>query len=160
MDNKPKGNPYKRIKAKINELLKTGLTPQQLALALAGGIILGSFPLLIPGVTTLLCISFAVLFRLNLGFIQLVNLACSPLQILLYLPFLKAGKILFRMPVVITWSHLIAMFRDHFLGAIKLLGMLNLAGIVSWLLFAIILGFPVYYLCFRLLIHFLPRRDQ
>jgi len=146
-----------KVKKYVVDLLNDGLTPQKISLAITGGIVLGTFPLLMIGVTTALCISFALLFKLNTGLIQIVNLACSPLQVLFYLPFLRAGQAVFHIPFVISWSGLILMFKTNFWATLKLLGLLNLAGIFAWLLIALVIGTCLYFVLVIIITHFRKR---
>ena len=141
------------IKGYVVNLLNDGLTPQKIALAITGGIVLGTFPLLMIGVTSALCISFALLFRLNTGLIQVVNLACSPLQVVFYLPFLKAGQAIFHIPFVISWSGLVLMFKTDFWATLKQLGLLNLAGIFAWMLIAMVFGTCLYFVLVIIIKH-------
>lgn len=149
----PDQSQNKSIKARLTILLSEGLTPSKLALAITGGIIFGTFPLLMIGVTTLLSISFAYIFKLNKGLIQLVNLACSPLQILFYLPYLKAGQILFRIPFDVSWNGLITRFKTDFWVTLKQLGLLNLAGIAAWIIISLTIGGCLYLVLLKLISH-------
>jgi uncharacterized protein (DUF2062 family) len=65
------------------------LSPSTIALIFALGLVLGVFPVF--GAPTLLCAAAAILFRLNLPAIQLVNQVCSPLQYALLIPLGRAG---------------------------------------------------------------------
>ncbi len=62
---------YRRLVQPVVALLTQGVTPEKIALSLAMGIGLGIFPVL--GSTTLLCAAAAIIFRLNLPAIQLIN---------------------------------------------------------------------------------------
>lgn len=84
---------YRSIRNKIVGFLKQGITPDKLAFTVAIGICLGTIPLL--GSTFLLCTAAAFIFRLNMPAIQAVNYAVYPLQLIFYIPFLKAGASLF-----------------------------------------------------------------
>ena len=66
-----------------------GLSPEAIALVLAVGVVLGVFPVF--GAPTLLCLAAAVLFRLNLPALQLVNQVTAPLQWALLIPFARIG---------------------------------------------------------------------
>jgi hypothetical protein len=66
-----------------------GLAPEMIALIFVLGLVLGVFPVF--GLPTLLCGVAAIVFRLNLAAIQLVNQICSPLQYLLLAPLGRAG---------------------------------------------------------------------
>ena len=64
-----------RLVRPIRQLLTHGITLEKIALSLAFGIMLGVFPVL--GTTSLLCLIAALLFRLNLAAVQLVNILVS-----------------------------------------------------------------------------------
>lgn len=83
----------RRVVAPIVAQLRQGVTPPQIALALAAGSVIGIFPIL--GATTLLCAMFAFVLKLNQPVIQLVNYLIYPLQIALLFPFYRAGEKLF-----------------------------------------------------------------
>jgi uncharacterized protein (DUF2062 family) len=87
---------YRKLILPIVDLLRQGITPEKIALSLAIGICLGVFPLI--GSTTALCTLAAILFRLNLPAIQLVNYLVYPLQLVLLIPFIRFGEVLFRAP--------------------------------------------------------------
>jgi uncharacterized protein (DUF2062 family) len=89
---------YRKVVVPIVDLLRQGITPEKIALSLAFGIALGVFPVL--GSTTILCALAAIIFRLNLPAIQLVNYFVYPLQLALLIPFMRFGETLFRSPHV------------------------------------------------------------
>ncbi len=66
-----------------------GLSPEAVSLIFAAGVVFGVFPVI--GCPTLLCFVAALVFRLNLPAIQLVNQLCSPLQWALLIPFARLG---------------------------------------------------------------------
>jgi hypothetical protein len=71
-------------------LLRQGISPQRLALCVAIAIVVGNIPIL--GVSTIICTLIALIFRLNLPAIQLVQAAMAPTQILLIIPFVRLGE--------------------------------------------------------------------
>jgi uncharacterized protein (DUF2062 family) len=79
------------LKALIRRLRASleGLSPETVALIFVLGIVLGIFPVF--GLPTLLCAAAAIVFRLNLAAIQLVNQVASPLQYLMLAPLGRAG---------------------------------------------------------------------
>jgi len=89
---------YRKLLLPIVDLLRQGITPEKIALSLAIGICLGVFPVI--GSTTILCTLAAIVFRLNLPAIQLVNYFVYPLQLALLTPFIRFGEVLFRSPHV------------------------------------------------------------
>ena len=83
----------RRITRPILEVLRQGTTPEKIALSIAFGLVLGIFPAI--GWTTLLCFLAAIIFRLNLPAVQLVNYFMYPVQLALLIPFIRAGELLF-----------------------------------------------------------------
>lgn len=90
--------PRKGLSARLKGWLSEGLTPTQLAWGLALGTVIGCIPTL--GVSTLICAGVAHALRVNQPLIQTVNYAVYPLQLILLLPFWRAGEWLFGMDPV------------------------------------------------------------
>ena len=86
----------RRLVDPVLALLRQGLAPRELALCLALGTGIGLFPVL--GVSTPLLAAIALLRRLNLAAIQLVNYLIYPLQLLLIIPFVRLGETLTGAP--------------------------------------------------------------
>jgi len=82
----------KKVILPLISLLKQGVEPSRLSLALASGSVIGVFPVL--GIATIACTGVAALYRLNLPAIQLANYIVFPLQIILFFPFLYIGEAL------------------------------------------------------------------
>jgi uncharacterized protein (DUF2062 family) len=80
----------RRLVDPILELLRQGVTPDKIALSLAFGLGIGIFPVL--GLSTILCTVVAIVLRLNLPAIQIVNYLASPLQLALIIPFVRVGE--------------------------------------------------------------------
>lgn len=80
----------RRVGDPILDLLRQGVTPQKIALSLAFGLGIGIFPVL--GVSTILCTVVAIVLRLNLPAIQLVNYLAAPVQLALIIPFVRLGE--------------------------------------------------------------------
>lgn len=78
---------------RLMSLLKQGMSAEALALSLAVGVTLGSFPLV--GATTVLCAAVALIFRMNFAAVQIGNWAAYPLQLALLAPFMMIGNYLF-----------------------------------------------------------------
>lgn len=85
-----------RIVEPLLALLKQGVSPKRLALCVAIGIVVGNIPIL--GTSTVLCTVIALLFRLNLPAMQLVQAAMAPTQLLLIIPYVRLGEWLLRAP--------------------------------------------------------------
>jgi len=65
------------------------LSPEQVALLLSVGLVLGVFPIM--GVPTFLCLAAALRLRLNVPALQVLNSMTSPLQLALLIPLERAG---------------------------------------------------------------------
>jgi uncharacterized protein (DUF2062 family) len=123
----------KRITQPIVRLLTQGITPEKIALSLAFGIVLGVFPVL--GSTTLLCLLAAFVFQLNLPAIQLVNYLMYPAQLALLIPFIRAGRALFRAkPLGLSLSQMLAMSHADLGHAIRVLWSTALQAVAAWFL--------------------------
>jgi uncharacterized protein (DUF2062 family) len=86
----------RRVLEPLLAFLKQGMSPERLALCVAIAVVVGNIPIL--GVSSILCTAIALLFRLNLPAIQLVQWLMAPTQILLIIPFVRAGEWIMRDP--------------------------------------------------------------
>ena len=125
----------RRIARPILELLRQGVTPEKMAMSLALGVALGVFPVL--GTTTALCALAALILRLNLPAIQIVNYFVYPLQIALLIPFFRMGEKLFSVPhLPLSITQIVAMAQASFWGATRFLWTTIWHSIVAWCLIA------------------------
>jgi len=119
------------------QLLRQGVTPEKIALTIALGIILGVTPVL--GSTVLLCTFAAVVFRLNLPAIQLVNGAVYPLQFILLIPFYRLGACMFRADAsTISLGGVTAVIREGVGHAIRTLWVVTMHALLAWLVLGIV----------------------
>jgi len=124
---------YRRVVGPIVALLTQGITPEKIALSLAFGIVLGIFPVL--GSTTILCAAAALIFRLNLPAIQLVNYLIYPLQLFFLLPFIRLGEMLFRAtPLRVSLAQMLAMACADLPHAVSTLWLAGVHAMSAWLL--------------------------
>jgi uncharacterized protein (DUF2062 family) len=125
------------------EFLKQGMTPRELALAVAIGLVLGTFPVI--GATTLLCIAMSIALRLNLPAMQSVNWIASPLQLILLIPFFNLGGVLFGVGhVAVSLGDLIGMMKTDLLGTIREFLFVTLRAVCAWILLAPIAAALIY----------------
>jgi uncharacterized protein (DUF2062 family) len=130
-----KGFFYERLVWPILRLLRQGVTPEMMALSLALGGALGVFPAL--GCTTLLCTIVAIVLRLNLPAIQIVNYFVYPIQIALLLPFFRLGEKLFRAaPLPVSMAQIQGMIHANPWAAVRFLWTTTWHAIVAWGLIA------------------------
>jgi len=66
------------------------LSPEEIALLLSVGLVLGVFPIM--GFPTVFCLAAAFGLRLNWAALQLLNNISSPLQLALLVPLARAGQ--------------------------------------------------------------------
>ncbi|MDU0372779.1 DUF2062 domain-containing protein [Hymenobacter endophyticus] len=138
-------------------LLKQGLTPQQLALTIVLGTATGLVPVL--GITTLTATALAVRLRLNVAATLLIAHLWSPVQLLLLIPLMSQGARLWGSNgPALTLEKLQYLFSHDTLGALRLLWHAILGGLALWAGACCILG-PVLYLLLRpILTHFMARQ--
>jgi len=117
------------------EILRQGVTPEKLSLSIALGAVMGVLPAI--GWNTALCALIALIWRLNLPAIQLVNYFLYPLQIALLIPFFRLGEKLFRAPhVPLSVAQIYEMAHANLWGTIKLLWTTTWHALVVWALLA------------------------
>ncbi|MEQ8243942.1 MAG: DUF2062 domain-containing protein [Fulvivirga sp.] len=143
MANKFKKNINDKLLKPLLGFLKQGMTPTRLALSVSLGFVFGLFP--VVGITTVLCLLIAVIFKLNVAAIQLINYIVYPLQLLLIIPFINLGsKILNVNPIPYSISELIDMVKNDFLLALKQLWVAHLMGMFAWLIIIVPIGLIIY----------------
>ena len=139
-----RGSLYKRTVEPVVALIKQGVSPEKISLGMAWGIVLGIFPVM--GLTTILCGLAALVFRLNLPAIQLVNFLVYPLQLVLLIPFFHLGNLLFQIePLPLSAQELITLLQADLWGTIRAFWNTTLRAIAAWLLVSL----PIF-----LLLHF------
>ena len=134
-------------------LLRGGLSPSDLALAVTVGIVIGCLPIF--GVSTLLCAGLALAMRLNLIAIQAANWVAMPLQVLLFLPFLRLGRWLLGQQRLAQAAGERLPWTDH---AARLLPVTHLLPQIGWLLAHLFVAWLVVALPVAILLHATLRR--
>ena len=145
----------RRIAQPVLNLLRQGMTPHKLAVTVAVGTVVGILPAL--GVTTVMGTALAARFRLNIAATVLVSYLVHPLQLLLFIPFIKAGVFMFGLDdLKLTLDEMIAMFQLDWLAALNKLWMANLAAVSAWAILAIPVGALLYFALLPILKRVLP----
>jgi len=146
-----------RLTRLILGLLRQGITPHKIALALVLGVLLGVIPLI--GASTTLCALAALALGLNLPLIQLVNYLVYPLQILLLIPFVQAGQWLFRQPPLpFSLTQIKTMMEAGLWKAIVDLWDYAMHGLIAWLLIGSLAGLLSYVSLLPILKRAVPAR--
>jgi uncharacterized protein (DUF2062 family) len=135
----------RRLVRPLLELLRQGVTPEKLSLSIALGTVLGLIPVI--GVNTALCAVVALVWRLNLPAIQLVNYFVYPLQLALLLPFFRAGEKLFGgQHLLVRVEQIRAMIRTNLWGTMRLLWTTTWHAVVVWVIAAPFVAALIYVL--------------
>jgi uncharacterized protein (DUF2062 family) len=118
-----------------------GVSTETLVLSVGLALVLGIFP--VYGCPTLLCAAAAIVLRLNLPAMQLVNVLTSPLQIALLIPFHRLGDLL--LPAAGAPSpHLPAVVHTHAWTFFAAMWTLAVHAIAGWSCVCIPLGVLLY----------------
>ncbi len=134
---------YRRLVRPLLDLLRQGVTPEKIALSVALGAAVGVFPAL--GWTTVLCAIAALVLRLNLPAIQIVNYVMYPVQLALLLPFFRFGEKLFgakHMPLSV--SQISQLIHNGVWNAIRFLWTTTWHAIVVWAILALVFVAIIY----------------
>ncbi|HEX3602929.1 MAG TPA: DUF2062 domain-containing protein [Steroidobacteraceae bacterium] len=133
----------RRLVEPLIALLRAGLAPRRLALCIAIAIVIGNIPVL--GVSTIICAGIALVFRLNMPAIQLVQAAMAPTQLLLIIPFVRLGEwILHAPPQVVSVKDAFALMSQGIWQAVVILRDAIYHAVLAWSLLA---PFCVYLIC-------------
>lgn len=123
---------FRRAVSTIVQLLRQGVTPEKIALAIALSAAIGVFPVL--GTTMLLTAAAAAAFELNLVAMQLVGWLVYPLQLALIVPFMRLGSRLFGLIPVPPLPELLKLMAYDLPGTIRLFWPDTLTAIVAWMM--------------------------
>ena len=114
-----------------------GASPEKLAWSIAAGLLIGINPII--GSTTLLCLAFAFVFRLNVAASQIGNHIVYPLELLLVLPFIHiASRIFHTPPMLLSAKELTHAAREHPLDLIRQLWVWEWHAFLLWAIVAVI----------------------
>ncbi len=128
---------YRRVALPIFALLRMGATPEKLAWSLAVGLLIGVNPIL--GSTTLLCLAVAFIFRLNVAASQIGNHIVYPLELLLVIPLIHLGSILFHTdPIPLSPKSLLASARTNPIALTRQLWHWEWHAFIVWACIAVI----------------------
>lgn len=121
----------RKVRAPLLAELRQGATPAALATAAAVAFALAIIPII--GATTLLCVLAGRIFRLNHVVMQVVNHLSYPLQILLFIPFIRLGEFLVHAdPVPISVGAIVEEFNRSLSGLVQKFGLAYVHGLLGW----------------------------
>ncbi|MEM8967886.1 MAG: DUF2062 domain-containing protein [Bacteroidota bacterium] len=134
---------YHKPVQQFKQILSRGATPRELSLAIALSVPIGIVPLF--GFITPLVTALAVRWRLNVPLVLALLFLALPLQLLLFVPFLRMGELLFQLPPLpFSPTEIMVMLETTGWGLFQQIWMTNLAAVVAWLLIAVPLGILLY----------------
>ncbi|MGB6830366.1 MAG: DUF2062 domain-containing protein [Terracidiphilus sp.] len=121
-----------RVKDRVTQWLRQGMSPRRLALTLALGFAIGCIP--VVGLPTLVCAAVALALGLNVPAIQAANYVAMPLQLALIVPFVRLGG---RMTAAAPRPNAVSLLRLSPLHMATQLSGLAGQALLAWLLVAI-----------------------
>ncbi|MFA6046990.1 MAG: DUF2062 domain-containing protein [Phycisphaerales bacterium] len=124
----------RRVVRPIRAQLTQGVSADQIASTLGIGTACSVFPLF--GFTTLLNLGAGLALRLNHPILQTLNQLLGPLQLVLILPYVRLGEIIWGAPGgLFTLDELLHVFREASLVAfLERFGWAGVHAVTAWLL--------------------------
>lgn len=133
-----------KIGKPILKFLGQGISPEKLSLSIAIGAAIGILP--IVGVTTLIAFAAAVVFRLNVPVVQLLNYLVYPLQLVLIIPFISLGAFIFQSDLSLSSINDLGVLNENsFWVTIVSFSEMIAYAIIAWLLTSIPISALVYF---------------
>ena len=137
-------------KIQIQHIIRycTNLDPQKTSFAIVGALCIGIVQMF--GCTFILATSFGLFFRLNQFVIQYVHILMSPLQILMFYPFVHAGQLVFHLnsKTTLSFRQILDFVINHTTDFIREYLNIVLAAAGVWLIFSLLTGYVLYRLIF------------
>jgi len=137
-------------KIQIQHIIRycTNLDPRKTSFAIAAALCIGIVPMF--GCTFILATSFGLLFRLNQFIIQSIHILMSPLQILMFYPFVRAGQLVFHLnsKTTLSFRQLPDFVINRTTDFIREYLNIILAAAGVWLIFSLLTGCFLYRLIF------------
>jgi uncharacterized protein (DUF2062 family) len=142
----------RRIIGPMVDQLTLGVTADRLAMTLAVATTTAIFPLL--GATTALTLGAGLVFRLNQIVLHIANQLLAPVQLLLILPYVRAGEWLWRAPSDrFSVADVVRTFHENGLPAfLERFGWAGVHAVTAWAASAPVVVFAVYLLARRPLV--------
>ena len=147
-----------RILRPLLRLIKRGVPPRELAWSLAIAVVVGINPFL--GMTTITMLLLAWMFKLNHVATQIGIHTVAPLQWILFIPFMRAGTLIFhtgRLPM--SKAAILHMSQNHPLRLVRILWQWEWHALVVWAVVAALLA-PVIAAQFRKMLVLSLRRHK
>ncbi len=138
-------------------LFRQGMSPEKLALTISLGAALGIIPIF--GFVTAVCAAIAAWWRLNVPLTLAVLYLVMPLQILLFVPFIRLGELLFSIEKLpLAPEKIVDNLQLDPLGYVTQIWRSVLGALGAWALVSIVLGGVLYYLSLILIVRFKKKK--
>ncbi|MFW5886538.1 MAG: DUF2062 domain-containing protein [Bacteroidota bacterium] len=139
----------------FNKLITQSTHPRQISLAIALSFVFGIMPFF--GLITILLTILAILLNLNQVIVHVTHNVVFPLQLILLVPFYKAGQWLYG---DLLFPGSISLFIETVINdPIKILSDFGIAASMALLIWALI-SMPVFIIIYYLLLHYLTKRSD
>ncbi len=120
-----------------------------MALSIVIGALIGILPLF--GVAAFLIGILVVVLRLNLAITAFMAYAVTPLYLLLFVPFIRIGELIFGTePTWMNFADIKASFQADYLVALQQLSFQLFCGVTGWFLVAVPMAALFYLLLWRI----------
>ena len=127
---------FQNIFQKIKKPFQQGLDANEVTKAIIVSLLFTVFPVF--GVTTILLTFMAIKFKLNLPVMIIISYVATPLQFVLFLPFIHIGETIFNIHhTLLTVQEIKNAFDISFWKTIQDLLLELICGISGWLLVAL-----------------------
>lgn len=132
---------FNAIKTKISTLFKQGLTPKEVSQSIIVSVLISVIPII--GVSTFMITTVSLKSKLNLPIMVALSYLMWPIQILLIIPFIRAGEFIFSVQLKQhSVEEIVTSFQTGFFKTLSYLSFELLCGLGGWLLLLF------QYLCF------------
>jgi uncharacterized protein (DUF2062 family) len=148
---------FKKIWQKLIILFKQGLSPRDLALSIIISILVAIFPVF--GITTIALTCIALPLRLNLPIMIAISYIATPLQLLLFIPFINFGaSVVGAEHTLLSLEAIKASYELSVFSTLKSLSFELLCGFIGWLVLSIPISIVTFYLLQKVLSFFIKQK--
>lgn len=138
------------LKNKITALFKQGLSPLHLCQSIIVSGALSIIPIL--GVSTFILTALSIKKKLNLPIMIAISYLMWPIQVLLIIPFIRVGELIFSVPSSHhTAEEIINSFQNDFFQTLSHLSFELLCGLGGWFFIVVPASIGTYILLFLFL---------
>lgn len=127
---------FNKLYKKIKKPFQQGLSKKELLKAITISLLFTIIPVF--GVTTIILAFIALKFKLNLPVMIIISYLATPLQMMLFVPFIHLGENMMNTThTLLTVQDIKAAFDVSFFNTLKSLSFELICGISGWLLIAL-----------------------